>query len=183
MGKTHKTAVVLVPPEELWEPIQSIRRKYDRQFRRWMPHITLLYPFKPREEFERVAELFERCSEKIEPFCIELARFAYFKHFSGRCTLWLAPEPHEPVDLLQELLWREVPECDDTRRYEGGFVAHLSVGEVRSVKEADTILAELQKEWKGLRFEVRGVFLIAREDPPDDAFRVERFVPFNAGRC
>ena len=52
--KTHKTAVVIIPPEDVWDPIQKIREKYDRQFRRWMPHITLIYPFRPFEEFERV---------------------------------------------------------------------------------------------------------------------------------
>ena len=24
--KTHKSAVVIIPPEEIWEPIQKIRR-------------------------------------------------------------------------------------------------------------------------------------------------------------
>jgi hypothetical protein len=27
--KTHKTAVVMIPPEEASPPIQAIRRKYD----------------------------------------------------------------------------------------------------------------------------------------------------------
>jgi hypothetical protein len=40
--KTHKTAVVVIPPDDLWAPIQALREKYDRHFRRWMPHITLL---------------------------------------------------------------------------------------------------------------------------------------------
>ena len=35
--KTHKSAVVIIPPEEIWEPIQKIRRLYDRQGHRWMP--------------------------------------------------------------------------------------------------------------------------------------------------
>ena len=51
--KTHKSAVVIIPPEEIWEPIQKIRRLYDRQCHRWMPHITLIYPFRPRSELER----------------------------------------------------------------------------------------------------------------------------------
>jgi len=44
-GKTYTTAVVLIPPEDVWEPIQKLRRVYDRHFDRWMPHLTLLYPF------------------------------------------------------------------------------------------------------------------------------------------
>ena len=40
---THTTAVVVIPPDDAWPPIQALRQRYDRQFRRWMPHITLLY--------------------------------------------------------------------------------------------------------------------------------------------
>ncbi|MBI5480461.1 MAG: 2'-5' RNA ligase family protein [Deltaproteobacteria bacterium] len=46
--KTHHTAVVIIPPGEIWGPIQAIRQRHDQQFHRWMPHITPLYPFRPR---------------------------------------------------------------------------------------------------------------------------------------
>lgn len=39
-AKTHRTAVVAMPPPEVWEPIQAIRRQHDRNVQRWMPHIT-----------------------------------------------------------------------------------------------------------------------------------------------
>ena len=45
-NKTHTTAVVLIPPESVQPPIQAIRSVHDRNFLRWMPHITLLYPFR-----------------------------------------------------------------------------------------------------------------------------------------
>jgi hypothetical protein len=47
-SKTHKTAVVIIPPEALWAPIQAVRKEHDRQFRRRMPHISLIYPFRPK---------------------------------------------------------------------------------------------------------------------------------------
>lgn len=56
--KTHKTAVVLIPPEECWPPIQAIRQEHDRHVRRWMPHMTMIYPFRPKEQFATMAELF-----------------------------------------------------------------------------------------------------------------------------
>ena len=49
--KTPHTAVVLIPPESLWESIQAIRRVYDLHIFRWMPHVTLLFPFIPAERF------------------------------------------------------------------------------------------------------------------------------------
>ena len=44
---THQTALVLIPPESCWAPIQAIRKQHDRSFERWMPHINLLYGFVP----------------------------------------------------------------------------------------------------------------------------------------
>ena len=51
MSRTYSTAVVLVPPQDVWPEIQAIRQQYDRHFDRWMPHITLLYPFRSREDW------------------------------------------------------------------------------------------------------------------------------------
>ena len=45
MSKFYNSAVVIIPPQEKWESIQEIRETYDRGFNRWMPHITLIYPF------------------------------------------------------------------------------------------------------------------------------------------
>ena len=55
-SKTHKTAIVLTPPDDVWGPIQQIRKVHDRKIRRWMPHITMIYPFCPEAEFARITE-------------------------------------------------------------------------------------------------------------------------------
>ncbi|HEX6828923.1 MAG TPA: 2'-5' RNA ligase family protein, partial [Burkholderiales bacterium] len=92
----HQSAVVLIPPEAVWAPIQAIRRSHDRQFRRWMPHLTLLYPFLPREAFAEVMPVLEHCCADIVPFRVNLGQFRSFRHHGRRCTVWLAPEPLEP---------------------------------------------------------------------------------------
>jgi hypothetical protein len=35
----HKTAAVIIPPENIWTPIQAIRQE---QANRWLPHVTLI---------------------------------------------------------------------------------------------------------------------------------------------
>ncbi len=50
--KTPTSAVVWIPPDSALPTIQAIRRRYDRHLQRWMPHVTLLYPFRPRENFD-----------------------------------------------------------------------------------------------------------------------------------
>jgi len=51
----HKTALVVIPLASARPPIQAIRAEHDRKLRRWMPHITPIYPFLPAGEFEAVA--------------------------------------------------------------------------------------------------------------------------------
>lgn len=42
---SHKVALVLLPPTTITAPIESIRRKHDKHYHRWPPHINLIYPF------------------------------------------------------------------------------------------------------------------------------------------
>jgi len=182
--KTHKTAVVIIPPETIWEPIQRIRRRYDRNLLRWMPHITLLYPFLPTSEFEEKAHRFRSHLREIEPFELRLTEIRYFKHARETFTLWLAPEPAEAVIQLQERLWRAAPECDDTRQFPNGFVPHLSIGQVARRSRLNEVLSSLQREWRELCFRVDAVAMIWRNDPPDDVFRIGRTVPIGpAATC
>jgi 2'-5' RNA ligase len=171
-NKTHKTALVVIPPEELWPPIQAIRRQHDRQIRRWMPHITMLYPFRPQEEFAPLAEQFLEICEHIEPFTIELAAFRYFHHKRESYTLWLVPEPEETLVQLQTMLWEVVPDCDDVRKHKGGFTPHLSVGQVRGKAKMVQLQNALQAAWQPLSFVVRKVSLIWHGQPPDDVFSI-----------
>jgi 2'-5' RNA ligase len=179
--KTHTTAVVLIPPREIWEPIQAIRREHDRQVRRWMPHVTLVYPFRPRALFDSVAPALGGACARVEPFSLRLARFGHFCHRRGCYTLWLAPEPETAVVELQEAIWRIVPDCDEVRRFTVGFTPHLSVGQVEGPERLDKLKQQLQASWREVTFVVREVSLIWRGRPPDDAFRVDR--PVRLGRC
>ena len=174
---THTTAVVLIPPEQAWEPIQAIRRKHDRQVRRWMPHVTILYPFRPQEEFAALAEGFSGALRGVAPFEVRLAEFRHFRHGPTSFTVYLTPEPSQPILDLQRVLLSITPDCDDTSRHPGGFHPHLSVGQFRGSQEAlRELLDSLRSTWSPLNFQAREVSLIWRGEPPDDVFRVGRKV-------
>jgi 2'-5' RNA ligase len=171
VSKTHKTAVVVIPPRSLWPRVQEIRQQHDHHFRRWMPHITLLYPFRPQAEFAALTEPLRQACSGLRPFQVELNAFQFFQH-GPSYTIWLAPEPKDSLQELQATLWRVVPDCDDTRRFQGGYTPHLSVGQVQGRGRVESLLRSLQEHWEPLRFEVSQVSLIWRRDPPDDVFRV-----------
>ena len=177
MDKTQTTAAVVIPPESVWEPIQAIRRTWDRGVRRWMPHVTLVYPFRPHEEFDALAAGLCAACAAVEPFDVTLARFGWFDHGGESYTTWLAPEPAEPLARLQEAVWHVAPDCDDVRRFDGGYAPHLSVGQVRGRRAMEERIERLQNGWRPPAFRVDAVSLIWRGEPPDDVFRVGRTVP------
>ncbi len=167
--KTHLAAVVAVPPRELWEPIEAIRRRYDRHAKDWMPHVTLLYPFRPREEFDEAAAALT--SLGIEPFEVTLANVRFFSHYEWSHTIWLEPEPAESWKRLHAAVLSRFPDCDDTSKYENGFTPHLSVGQSRTAELA----RELQLGWRSQAWHVNEVALVAREERRP--FEVIRSVP------
>ena len=175
-AKTHQSAVVIIPPLEIWEPIQEIRREHDRHYRRWMPHITLVYPFRPHSEFEPMIPKLVQACRTLAPFDIRLARFGCFGQRRENAALFLIPEPTDRLITLQTLILTVVPDCDDVCRFPGGFMPHLSLGQIRGGR-ARTLCTEWQNMWQPLSFTATHACLIWRNDPPDDIFRSGPAVP------
>ncbi|HEY9669932.1 MAG TPA: 2'-5' RNA ligase family protein [Waterburya sp.] len=97
----YRSAVVVMPSAEVLPAIQAIRRRYDRMFDRWMPHINLLYGFVPEEYFEEAAQAIAQALAQLQPFEVTLTSFETFAHRSSS-TAWLRPVA-EPSDALHQL--------------------------------------------------------------------------------
>ncbi len=176
--KTYTTAVAIIPPESRWEPIQRIRREHDRHVRRWMPHINLLYPFRPSDLLESASNAIHDAVSGIELFDIALSHFRHFRHGRDSYTVWLAPEPGERIVQLQEDLLSAFPDCNDTARHKDGFTPHLSVGQAKGKDSLRSLLQVCEEGWEPLSFPVREIHVIVRgERFPDDVFQVYRTVP------
>lgn len=169
-NKTYTTAVVLIPPETVQPPIQAIRQIHDRNFRRWMPHITLLYPFTERRDFASVIPALTRAAQQMSSFSVELARFDAFRH-SKSCTMFLVPEPEDEIVRLHRVLLEHLPDYDDTARFAGGFHPHLSVGQFQH-RSLPSEQQRLQNEWQPVRCEMATLSLIYRSPETDDKFVV-----------
>lgn len=180
----HQAAVVLIPPEELWGPIETLRSKHDRTYERWMPHVTLLYPFVPEEHFDEAEALITEALRELEPFQVTLSGFSHFEH-RGSVTAWLHPEdhPHGALKELQAALQAALPQCDEQgQKSENGFTPHLSVGQLprSSPAEIRRTLSAWEQNWKPLTFEAREVCLISRRG--DVPFEVRRRVQLGGGK-
>jgi 2'-5' RNA ligase len=141
-----------------------------------MPHITLLYPFRPRQEFAAVAEQLAVVCRVLQPFPLLLRELRYFDHGRGSYTLWLVPEPMAAVQRLQAALQDVVPDCDDVCRYPGGFTPHLSLAQAQGQAMRQRLQDTLQATWQPLSFMVEAIQLIWRQPPADDVFRVDRTI-------
>ncbi|MFX0076450.1 MAG: 2'-5' RNA ligase family protein [Candidatus Hermodarchaeota archaeon] len=174
MSKVYTTAVVIIPPREIWGSIQDIRRKYDKQIHRWMPHITLLYPFRPFNDFDMLESLFKIVCKKIESFEISFHNFNYFHHGKQKFTIWLNPESGKMIEFLQSKLLKVVPECNDVNLHKIGFTPHLSVGQIMGRTNLNEVLSTLQSSWNPLKFNLTSVYFIARENQKDSVFKIKK---------
>ena len=174
---SYKTGLVVIPPPSAWPPIQAIRAEHDRKIGRWMPHITLIYPFFPAEGLEAAAARLAPACAVLRPFALRLSAFDTFRHHRESYTVWLRPEPEEPLPELQAALWEAAWGRDAPRPPWRRFRPHLSVGQVRGRPALVRLLEELRRGWQPVDFGVERVSLIRREDPPDDVFRVVRELP------
>lgn len=174
--KTYQSAVVIIPPREVWAPIEEIRKRHDKQQQRWMPHINLLYPFLVRERFQDAAEELAKVCRKISPFELTLSGHDYFKHKGTNYTFWLKPHPREKIAGLHEALRQAIPVCYELGEFTGGYVPHLSVGQAHRRK----VFSQIQKrlnELPPIEFSVNCVYMIWRDIPPRDTFQVDREIP------
>ncbi len=178
MNKVHTSAVVIIPPNETWEPIQGIRRRYDRQINRWMPHITLIYPFHPESEYDTLEQEFSAVCREMKPFEVTLSSFKYFSHSHQKFTLWIAPEPKNSIANLQKNIQMLVPDCNDVNLYKSGFTPHLSVGQIKGKKLLLEIIQQLETKWYEIKFTLNKIYFIAREKCKESLFQVKKVINF-----
>jgi 2'-5' RNA ligase len=149
---TYRTAIALLPPSSITSPIEAVRSVYDKNFKRWPPHINLLYPFlvAPLETSDsntpRLSQAIQARLEKatceIQAFqaSLDAGRPGVFTHSKTSKTVWLGLVPDENVKRLQAALQAEFTECDSDQR---AFTPHLSLGQARTDKVVEQISKEI----------------------------------------
>ncbi|KAB8342852.1 hypothetical protein FH972_022450 [Carpinus fangiana] len=66
---SYKSALAILPPKQLRPPFDSLRHRHDRHFKRWPPHINLIYPFldQPSLGFDEQIRHSRRPSDDPDP--------------------------------------------------------------------------------------------------------------------
>ncbi|UPX16513.1 uncharacterized protein EKO05_0006910 [Ascochyta rabiei] len=149
---TYKTALALLPPAGVTPPIEAVRHVHDKNYRRWPPHINLIYPFlaSPLETSDSnsprlsqaIRARIEKATSGIRAFHVSLNADppGNFTHSKTSKTVWLGPCPDATVKQLQAALQTEFTECDSDQR---AFTPHLSVGQAKTNKVAEQLSKEV----------------------------------------
>ncbi|MFX1496781.1 MAG: 2'-5' RNA ligase family protein [Promethearchaeota archaeon] len=180
MYKVYTSAVVIIPPKEIWGPIQEIRKRYDHQINRWMPHITLIYPFRPESEFDNLETEFKAVCMQIHPFKIILKLFNHFTHGHHNLTIWLQPEPKINIVDLQNRIQKIVPNCNDVQLYKNGFIPHLSLGQIKDKNLLMDTIKILENKWEKQTFILDRIYFIARKQGKNSSFKEKTIIKLSS---
>ena len=168
-----KNALVIIPPRELWDPIQAIRTIYDPAYVRWMPHINVVWPFAvPHSHNDAAEALVVNGFNNIQPFDLTFKDLGVFHN--KQSVLFLNPDEPQNGNCLQRI--RDVAEKTIPSIVKPGsqkFCPHLTVGKMAK-HQIQSVTDEVN--WQKMTFTVKELYIISR---PDDItpFKVIRKVP------
>lgn len=168
---TVQTALCLIPPENLWDQIQSIRSVHDKAYPRWMPHINFIYPFVPEENFENIKKQLEPFINRRKPFQVQFDQSSldYFRQRGDECTYHLRSKNSTDIIELQKLIQNHLANLIKPKR---AFEAHLTLGQTTTSQISD-VLSDLKAKWTTIEFTVDRVYMISRENHPENLFTIK----------
>jgi len=165
---SYTTALVILPDHDQQNEINKIRSKKDKAFPRWMPHINLLYPFVPLDEFNEAAQLIRDAVIGFGSFSVELDQIAHFKNGKNSVTYHLRPSESSKKDIVD--LQKDISDALEFKNKKQ-FNPHLTLGQC-SKNDFDSEKQEASSLLGTISFQVNKVYMIARSDTEDTPYLI-----------
>jgi len=191
--QTYRTALCIIPPNYLWQPIQEIRQQHDPAYERWMPHINIVYPFINTDQFTDFALTLRNAFRKhnVQPINIKLnaSNISHFDRKGNEFVMILLPNAETSSSLTQlyDIITSILPKIKDdnetnetSKHSRRPFTPHLTLG-VFEDKNVTQTLSNFHQQWSqtnvGLPWTADSVFMIARHSD-DTPFRILHEISF-----
>jgi 2'-5' RNA ligase len=162
-----KTALALLVPSHLQPEINALRKIHDKAYRKWEPHINILYPFvDPSVLSPAVSTLRSHLySNPISPFKVKIENVGTFEH-RRNATVFLKPgdESEEKISALRKTLVTVLGREETEGTHDGVFRPHLTIGQAALTGLMRQRLVEKVRKLVGLEWEVEGLVVLRREE-------------------
>ncbi|KAI0834085.1 hypothetical protein F5Y06DRAFT_178336 [Hypoxylon sp. FL0890] len=125
------TALCIIPPKHLWPPIDLLRSVYDPAYKKWPPHINLVYPFVSVQNLPRASELIVsrfREADRIDDLDV---RLDYAGSFVKKKTTFFLQDK-DPVRLSKLTELREMV-LESLGHSSNHFQMHMTIGQSKEL--------------------------------------------------
>ena len=161
-----QTALALIAPLHLQPEINSIRKIHDKAFKKWEPHINILYPFVDPSHLTDAVISLRKClqDEKVENIQVTLDGVGTFTH-RRNATVFLKPNPESEARLcrLREILVRALGCNEGDGTHDGTFRPHLTMGQAVFQGMGIEKLAAAVEKVTGGKWEANKLAVLRRE--------------------
>lgn len=134
-----KYGIAIFPSKEIQDEANALRMRYDPEYAKIPPHITLKAAFEMDEVLrdELIIEL-KKIANSIKPFDIEIVKVSTFAPVTY--TVYFKVEPHPSLTQLHELMHQG--KFPSYRKY--NFVPHITVAQELSEGEHHDVYERLR---------------------------------------
>lgn len=168
-SKLHfTTALVIIIPEEFHDMINTLRSQYDHAYPRWMPHMTLYYPFISIEHFPEIAERLQTALRGFGNISINLNKISFFSQ-KDKVTIHLEPQDDTMIQQLFQLIHQTIPEIPLARAQ---YKPHATIGQCMK-SDRHRMIESFTEHFKGqdMTMNISAIQLINRSE-------TDKTVPF-----
>jgi endonuclease/exonuclease/phosphatase family metal-dependent hydrolase/2'-5' RNA ligase len=173
------TAVALVVPGHLQPDINSLRKLHDKAYRKWEPHINLLYPFVDPSQLPAAVSILRQhlLDHQHERLRIDLSQVDTFTH-RRNATVFLKPSPDSEMSICQlRASMATSLGCDESEgTHDGTFRPHMTMGQASLAGLQLNRLSEKVEKLTGLAWQGGSVVVLKRE--PWGEMRAVEELPF-----
>lgn len=161
-----QTALALIVPSHLQPELNTIRKIHDKAYRKWEPHINILYPFVDASLLSSAITTLRihLSSHPIASFKIKIEDVGVFEH-TRSSTVFLKPgeESEEIIARVRSSLVAALGRSEGEGTRDGIFRPHLTMGQASLIGPTKDRLVHKVEKLVGVEWEVERLVVLRRQ--------------------